>query len=871
MLRPGDDDRELQKGERLVEDPWAAAHAGKDITPLVGREHELNLLGTRWEQVRSGEGQVASIVGQPGIGKSRLIQALREIAQAQDCTLMRYYCTPYYQTTTLYPMVAQLERAADFAREDSPERKADKLRALLGEAHVEPPVRTVLFGGLMALPVEARFGTLNLSPQQQREQTYEAFEQHLYNLASEKPVLAVFEDFQWADPTTVELLERIVDRLYAHAVLLIVTYRPEVQPPWVDEPNVTTITLNRLNQISGTAIVQKVLRGKALPDEVLEQIIRKADGIPLFVEEVTKTVLESGFLREEDDAYVIDGPLPPMAVPSTLHDSLMARLDRLAPVRDVAQLGAVLGRQFTFPLLSAVVRIGERELSNALDRLVEAELIYVRGSGDNATYTFKHALVRDAAYGSMLRSRRRYMHGLVANALERQFSEQVANEPQVLAHHLAEAGEAKRAIHFLQEAGRQASRRSANQEAASHLTRGLELLCQLEDTAEHAEKELELQIALGTSLTAGRNYAAPEVEEAFLRAEALAVRLGDRQRQFVTLRGLWNCYYVQAKFDKAEAQCHKLLALAESEGQPNYEVIGRQALGQTLTHAGRFESALAAFHRGIELAESHPDAGYGRDAPVYCYAYGALAKWCTGERQEAIEWSDKALRQSQALERPFLQTQILGFAALLYLLMKDVGQSKVYAGSTIEIAEEYIFPYWSDLARVVQGWALCVEGNHAQGIAQMEAGMEGHHSFGALAVRTWFLALLAEVRAAHGEIEVALGLLNQGIKLVADTGENLWASELWRLKGVFEAQLSQDDKSPGLRAEGSLTKALNIARSQNARAWIVRTSNSVCRFLSEQGRQEEARTLLARTLAEVSEDDGDTDLADSMALKRQLN
>ena len=344
--------------------------------------------------------------------------------------------------------------------------------------------------------------------------------------------------------------------------------------------------------------------------------------------------------------------------------------------------------------------------------MAQAELVHVRGSGSNATYTFKHALVRDAAYGSMLRSRRRYMHGRVADVLEREFPERVENEPQVLAHHLAEAGEARRAIHYLREAGRRAGRRSANREAVSHLTRGLELLNGLENVDDETAVELELQIALGTSLMAGRNYAASEVEAAFLRAEALALHLQDRQRQFVTLRGLWNCYYVQAKFDRAEVQCRKLLALAESENQTSFEVIGNQALGQTLIHADQFQAALIAFERGIALSEKNPDAAYGRDSPAYCHAYGALAQWCTGQRQAAIEWCETALQQSHSMGRPFVQTQILGFASLLYLLMKDVPHSKEYAERTIEMAEEYVFPYWSALARVVHGWALSVEGNH---------------------------------------------------------------------------------------------------------------------------------------------------------------
>ena len=387
-------------GERAVDDRFEATHADREITPLIGREDELTLLLRRWQQACEGEGQVALIAGQPGIGKSRLTQALRAEIDPDTRTLMRYFCTQYHQDSALFPLVSQLERAAGMTRDEPAGQKLEKLERLVALSNPEPERTASLFGSLMSLPVEERYGPLHLSPQQQRERTYEAFEEQLANLARTRPVLAIFEDLQWADPSTQELLDRIVYAIRKLPVFLVVTFRPDTRAPWGDEPHVTSITLNRLTENFGAEIVSKLVGGKALPDEVLAQIIRKADGIPLFVEEVTKTVLESGFLKEEEGRFVVDGQLPPMAVPSTLHDSLMARLDRLAPVRDVAQLGAVIGRQFTFPLLSAVSQLGDEALLGAVDKLIEAELIYVRGSSTNATYTFKHALVRDAAYGS---------------------------------------------------------------------------------------------------------------------------------------------------------------------------------------------------------------------------------------------------------------------------------------------------------------------------------------------------------------------------------------------------------------------------------------------------------------------------------------
>ena len=837
-------------GESAVPDRFEATHSDREITPLIGREEELDLLMHRWQKAVNGEGQVAIIEGQPGIGKSRLTQALRSAIDAKSRTLLRYFCTPYHQGSALFPLVSQMERAAEIDREDPVNVRLDKLEALIESSGTDPASVAPLFASLMSLPIEERYGPLKLSPQQQRERTYDAFEEQLRQLASRRPVLVVFEDVHWADPSTLEILDRSVFYIKSLPVFVVLTFRPETRPTWVDEPHVTTISLNRLSESSGAEIVSGLVRGKTLPDDVLSQIIRKADGIPLFVEEVTKTVLESGFLKDRGDHYEVDGPLPPMAVPSTLHDSLMARLDRLAPVRDVAQLGAVIGRRFNFAVLSAVSGLGDDDLFAAIEKLVDAELIYSRGGGANTTYTFKHALVRDAAYGSMLRSRRRYMHGRVADVLEKEFSDRIENEPEVLAHHLAEAGESSRSIYYLHEAGKRAIRRSANREAIEHLSRGLELLRDLGNTPANAQTELDLQIALGSSLTAGRNYAVPEVERAYARAEELSERLEDRQRQFVALRGLWNFHYVAAHFDQAETQNRKMLQLAESEAEPAYQVIAHQALGQTLIHIGDFEGALESFKRGIALAEEQPEARYGRDSHVFCYAYGALALWCLGEPALAVQWSDDAVARSRELERPFVHVQTLGFAALLFPLLQDVERCRERAQDTIRIAEEFVFPYWSALAQVVDGWAECTTGDQETGIARMQSGLDLHAQAGAMAVRTWFLTLLADCKATHGSQSEAMALLEEAAKQVQSTGERMWEAELWRIKGSLEAQSEDPDMvGPGQQAEQSLAYALQVARGQKARSWELKVARSLSELWLAQDRQVEARALLQEVVA----------------------
>ena len=852
-------------GERSVDDRWEATHPDREVATLVGREEELEVLRRRWELARAGQGQVALLVGPPGIGKSRLTQALRTSLDADSFTLMRYYCTPYRQSSAFYPITSQIERAAGISRDDALDIKLDKLETLVKSTEPDYLAVVPLFANLLSIASEERYGPLKMSPQQQKERTFEAFERQLRGLAKSKPVLVIYEDLHWSDPSTQETIDRMIRGLAKTPAMVVLTFRPEFKAPWVDEAHVATITLNRLSEAYGEHIVRGLLGGRTLPPEVLEQIVRKADGIPLFVEEVTKTVLESEFLKIEGNRYIVDGPLPPMAVPSTLHDSLMARLDRLAPVRDVAQLGAVLGRQFSHSLIGAISRLDETALQLALDKLVEAELVYVQGTGPRAVYTFKHALVRDAAYGSMLRSRRRYLHGRVADALEAEFNERGEGSPEVIAYHLGQAGEAARAVHYLHESGKTAIRRSANREAAEHLSTGLVYLRELGDDAHTAQLEMEFQLALASSLTASRNYAAPEVEQAYLRAEELAERLDDRQRLFVVLRGLWNCYYVQARFDKAEQQNEKMLVLAERANEASYRLIAHQALGQTLIHIGKFGRALDAFEKGIKIADGIANLRYGRDSGVFCYAYGALALWCLGDTQGAVQWSDEAIERGKAMQRPFIYAQTLGFASLLYTLMRDVDKARARSAETIAVSEEFVFPYWLALAKIVQGWAQSEETAPAQGLAMMLAGLSSHEQTGAMAVHTWFLALLAERQAQGGEIEQALGSLNRALEEVEGTGEKMWAAEIWRLRGEFEAQLS-DAPNALQTADASLAQALNIAQAQGAKAWSLRISNSLARLRSAQGQSDEATALLSAAVAQFPENQGTPDLLEARAL-----
>ena len=512
-------------GTSGVESRFEAMHKTK-LPPLFGREEEIELLLRRWRHATQEEGRVVVLTGEPGIGKSHIALALDERLQSEPHITLRYFCSAHHTNSALFPFIGQLERAAGFERSDSPTEKLSKLDVLVAQSTADPEHVAVL-ANLFALPASDRYRLQELSPQKRKEKTFAALLAQLDGLAARQPVFMIFEDIHWIDPTSLELLAAIVEHVPQLRVLLLVTARPEFTPPWPSYPHMTTIPLTRLGRRDGAALVERVTGGKTLPKEVMDEILARTDGVPLFIEELTKTVLESELLQERDGHYVLERPLPSLAIPTTLHASLMARLDRLAPVREVAQIGAVAGREFHYELLNAVAGLPRERLEEALGQLVRSELIFRRGEIPHAVYTFKHALVRDAAYAGLLKSRRVHLHAAIANALEQQFPEIVQTQPETLAHHLTEAGLIEKAIGYWLQAGKNAALRSANLEAIAHLQRGIEVTGRLPAGEGKDRSELDLQLVLGPCLIATQGPAASKAVATFARARELCERLGE--------------------------------------------------------------------------------------------------------------------------------------------------------------------------------------------------------------------------------------------------------------------------------------------------------------------------------------------------------
>ncbi|MBS1236389.1 MAG: adenylate cyclase, partial [Proteobacteria bacterium] len=573
-------------GSRATDSFFDASRSESALTPLVGREEEVALLLRRWQQAQEGEGQVVLIGGEPGIGKSRLTRVLQERLASENYIALRYQCSPFHVHSALHAVIEQLERAAGFTRDDTPEQRLDKLEAVLAGGKARVAEVAPLLAAMLSLPLD-RYPPLNLSPQKQRDKTLEALAGQVEALAQRQPVLMIYEDVHWIDTTTQEVLDLLVPRLLTLPVLLILTHRPEYSAKWAGQAHATLLGLTRLGSRQGAELVTRVAGRKALPAEVLERIVAHTDGVPLFVEELTKSILESKLLREEGSRYVLEGALPTLAIPTTLRDLLIARLDRLGPARELAQIGACIGREFSYDLLAAVSPQQGAKLDAAVGKLTASGLLFRRGTPPEATYTFKHALVQDAAYDSLLKSRRVQLHAQIAQVLEKRFRESAVIAPELVARHYTEAGLATQALPYWRQAGETAYQRSANQDAITHLRQGLTLLQALPDGAERAHIEVGLHAFLGLASAAAKGYASPEAEDAYRKAHELCRQIGGAAQLFPVIYGLFMFHWTRGNLELAHQFAEQLLAAGESVGDVSLRLVGESALGNILWHMGQ--------------------------------------------------------------------------------------------------------------------------------------------------------------------------------------------------------------------------------------------------------------------------------------------
>jgi class 3 adenylate cyclase/predicted ATPase len=858
------------RGEGSVESRFEAATAA-GRTPFVGRDEELGLLLRRWEQAKEGEGQVVLLVGEPGIGKSRLTQTLHERIVEEPHLRVQYQCLPYYTNSAFSPILRQLERAARFLREDTPAQKLDKLEALLASGPVPIPEVAPLLAALLALPTGDRYPPLTLSPQRQKERTLEALADQFVEQSRQQPVVCLFEDAHWSDPSSLELLDLLVYRVPALRVLVVITSRPEFASRWGGYAHVTTHTLNRLTRREGAALVAAVTGGKALPPAVLEQVVAKTDGVPLFVEELTKTVLESNLLVDQGDHYALAGSLPPLAVPATLQDALLARLDRLAAVKEVAQIGAVLGREFAYELLAAVSLLREEALQDALDQFVHAGLLFRRGIPPEASYRFKHALVQDAAYASLLKSTRQQLHTRTATVLKEQFPALADAEPEVLAHHYTEAGRNEEAIPYWHRAGQRALGRSANAEAIGHLTKGLEVLTTLPDTPERWQEELALQMDLGVALTVTKGFTGPELEQVYTRAYELCQRIGDIPKLVLVLYSLWNVYLVRAALQTALEVAQKLSALAQCEQDPIFLMMAHSVQGQTRFMRGEIAVARTHLEQGIALYDPQQYRSlalvYGEDPGILCRVFAVWALWCLGYPEQSLHYIHELQTLAEELSHPFSWAEVLFFGAMGYQFRRDGQTVAAWAERLMTLCREQDFALWLAGGMLLHGWTRTEQGQWEEGIAQMRQGLADWRSTGAESASPYFLALLAEAYEQAGQAEAGLSAVADALAVVYNTGVRWWEAELYRLQGEgLRRQVVPDEQ----QAEACFRQALNVARQQQAKSLELRVAISLSRLWQQQGKGQEAHDLLAPIYGWFTEGFDTADLQEAKTLLKEL-
>ena len=832
-------------------------------TPLVGRGEEMDLLLRRWGQAKAGSGRVVLMSAEPGVGKSRLTEALAEQIAAEPHVRLRYFCSPHHQNSALYPVIAQMERAAGFVREDSPDAKLAKLQALL--APTMPPIQdVVLLAEMLSLPAADIAPPLDVSPQRKKEKTFEVLLRQIERLSSQQPVLMVFEDIHWIDPSSRELLDRIIEQIANWPVLLVATFRPEFQPPWTGQPHVTTLALTRLDRHDTAAMVKTIAGTAALPTEIVQEIAERTDGVPLFVEELTKAVLESGTQATTLSA----APHPALSVPATLHASLMARLDRLgAAAKDLAQTGAMIGREFGHELLASIADVPEPQLREALDRLTNSGLLFVRGTPPQSAYTFKHALVQNAAYGTLLRGRRHELHRRIAEALEARFPETAETQPELLAHHFTEAGLAEQAVVYWLKAGQQALARSATAEAVAQLRKGLDVLAGLPDGLWRRQQELDLQIALRPALTATKGFAAADVGDALARARALAEQI-DRPEHLVTLTiGQWVFHLTRSEHRLALPLAEQIEKIGEARNDVAAQLQGRRAQGLTRCYLGEFVAARALLERCHGLSDPAHRAvrGAGSEDPyALMLAHLAVTLAYLGCIDQARSRLDEALSEARRLKHAHTLAVVLIWATWIDSLTRSPELQR-HAEELLALSTEQGFPFFLAGAIAFRGRSLTALAQAQEALELLTQGLMATRSTGAVSNTPIMLIWLAEAYARLGQSGEGLNCLAEAAQIIETTDERVHEAELHRVRGDFLN--ATGDRAT---AERNYRQALAVAQRQSAKLFELRSATSLARLWRDQGKVADAQALLAPIYNWFTEGFDAPDLMEAKALLDDL-
>lgn len=817
------------------------------LTPIVGRDEELNLLVRRWHQARDGEQQVVVLLSEAGIGKTRMIRAFRETLSDQPHNRILYFGSPYHQNSAFFPVIDQLQRALRFESDDDDQTKLDKLEHVLVDLGLSIVRFASPLAALLSLPIEGHHDTKAMGSDELRREINETLLAVVEAMANQAPTLIVVEDAQLIDPSTREYLDLLIEGNRNARVLLLLTFRPGPEMPWAGHARATILTLSHLSRKDCTAMVSDILDRKEVPKEVLEQIIANSDGVPLFVEELTKTVLESGLLTERDGRYALSGQMPAVAIPVTLQDSLMARLDRLGSTKELAQTAAVIGRSFQHELLAEISSLSSAQLDVALRVLDNSGLIYRRVRSGSAVYEFKHAMVQDVAYQSLLKTRRQQLHLSIAQAIETRFPEVALTQPELVARHYTIAQKPEKAIEFWQRAGEQAAQRSANIEATSHFQEALALLQQRPDTPDRARQEFAIQVAVGPALMMTKGIVAREVEQAYARARELSIHIDDPTERFKALWGHYFVFEIRGQWTDALKNTTELINLAKEETESGMMLQAH--------HAAWTANAM---HGDLRRAQHHAELGWeaydvrthhehkflfgGHDPGVCSRSVGAMALLLMGQRTTSLEWLDRSLTLAKELDHPTTEMTAGFFGAAIHLVARDFASAAELAQSTIVLGTEYGNAAYTKMATILSGRILAAKDPSTDGIMRMCEVLERARSKrrGGF-MQSFYLGLLADAYLQRGDHHAAAAALNDAFRMAEAQSECFWEAELYGLKGdLLLAQSTQNQ----IQAKEAYARAIDLAEAQGAGLLELRASTRLARLLGEQNLREEARATL---------------------------
>jgi class 3 adenylate cyclase/tetratricopeptide (TPR) repeat protein len=844
------------------------------FTPLVGRRDEHQFLCSRWEMVKAGAGQVMSVSGEPGIGKSRLLQSLAGRLTGDEHLGIEFRCAPTFENSALHPIIENLHRMLRTDETASPEAQLQRLEAAFATHRYAEPDAVPLVAALLSLPQPTGHLPLAVSPERQRERTLDTLVGWVIDESERQPVRLTIEDLHWADPSTLEFIDRLIHRAGSARIYLLLTFRPEFVPTWAARSHVSHVSLARLNRDECQEMVERLTADKPLPVEVVRQIASKTDGVPLFVEELTKMVLEAPWLEERDGRYVVAASRPLLSIPTTLRDSLAARLDQLGPHRDVAQIGSCLGREFSYELIRALVPGDDGRLGRSLHALVDAELLHQHGDGVHARYTFKHAMVRDAAYESLLKSRRQQYHHAIATILTgERFAATEGAEPELVAHHYTAAGMRAEAIPHWLRAGQGAAGRAAHAEAIQHYRTALALVATLPAERTRLQLELGLQVSLATSLASTQGYAAPDVETTYARALELCRELGEGADVFPILRGLSEFYMVRNDQLRARELAEDCVRIATETDRPEHRIEADAVLGYALSYLGEFEPARRILERGLGVHQAHAAASLPFVAPQnpgisFLVILADVLFWL-GYPDEALRRMREALALAETLQQPFDLTFVHIHSSLFHQMRREPVEAERYARIGREIAAANGFGLWVSCANLNLGIAEAALGRPDVAIPMLERELVVWAAAGAESTRTYYLAGLAGACHVGGRLADAQRAVDEGIAIAErPSSEHMYEALLYWLRGEIRLSQSADAHA---EAAADFRRAIALAQRQRARSLELRATMALCRLLRRRGSREEARALLQPLYEWFTEGFDTPDLRDARALLAKLS